>query len=72
MAKVNYNKGAVINLGNYESTRVQVGIELDCENNEVGERMKEAIEIVSEIYTEEVKKALETKKKRRITKSEDK
>ena len=32
--KITYTKGRTINLGNFESLRVDIGIELDCEDGE--------------------------------------
>ena len=30
MARIKYSKGRTVNLGNFESLRVDIGIELDC------------------------------------------
>ena len=42
--KVTYHKARTLNLGNYESLRVEVGIELDCadgDENATFERLKD-------------------------------
>ena len=31
MPKITYSKGRTVNLGNFESQRVDIGIEIDCE-----------------------------------------
>lgn len=34
MIKVSYYKGRTVNLGNYESERLDIGIELECEDGQ--------------------------------------
>ena len=35
MAKVSYSKGRTVNLGNFESTRIDISIELECQESEI-------------------------------------
>ena len=38
--KVTYSKGRTVNLGNFESLRVDIGIELECQDGEEDETFK--------------------------------
>lgn len=37
MPRITYTKGRTINLGNFESLRVDIGIEIDCESGKEDE-----------------------------------
>lgn len=46
MAKVSYSKGRTINTGNYNSTRVDVSHEIECEEHEVEAKFEQCKEFV--------------------------
>ena len=54
MAKVKYQLGITINLGNYENAKIDCGIELDCDQDQ--ESMEEAFEDAKEFVKSRVKK----------------
>ena len=58
MTKVYYSCGRTLNMGNYESARFDFGLELDCKEEEVEEKMKEAEKFVAAKVKEEEHKWL--------------
>jgi len=55
-AYVNYSAGVTLNMGNYQSARIDVGISLPTYVEEISDAYKQAIEIVDKIMEEEVNK----------------
>lgn len=55
-AYVNYSEGATINVGNYQSVRVDVGISLPCYIEEINDAFIKAKEIVGKRIDEEIEK----------------
>lgn len=55
-AYVNYSEGATINVGNYQSVRIDVGISLPCYVEEIDDAFIKAKEIVSKKIDEEIEK----------------
>ena len=56
LARVKVTKSQTLNMRNYESTKVEVGLELDCKNTPeaIGEAYEEASEFVEDKLEEKV------------------
>jgi hypothetical protein len=54
IAKVTYSAGATLNMGNYESAKIAVGIELPCYVAEIDEAYKTAIKLVESTLQPEI------------------
>lgn len=54
-AFVTYKEGVTINLGNFESSRVDYGLTIPCRIEEVEETTQEALTRVKEVLKERVK-----------------
>jgi len=55
-AKVRYSLGRTINLGNYENAKVEVEVELQCEEDDIDEAYQQVKGIVDSKIEEEVKR----------------
>jgi len=55
-AYVNYSAGVTLNMGNYQSARIDVGISLPTYIEEIPDAYKQAIGIVDKVIEEEVNK----------------
>lgn len=60
MATVRYSLSRTLNIGNYESTRVQVDVELDGDNNELDFLYNQAKDFVVDKVDGEVDEILES------------
>lgn len=55
-AKVKYSLGKTINVGNFENVKLECGVELTCQEDELGERFEQAREFVlAKVQDEEYK-----------------
>ena len=54
--KVSYSTAQTINLGNYESVKVQVGLEMECEEEDINVTYKRVKNFVDKKIEKETKK----------------
>ena len=62
LAKVKHSIGMTLNLGDYQSAKVEVGIELPCHVGEVQDKYEEASTFSNDKLMEEVATLVELKK----------
>lgn len=54
LAKVKYGIGMTLNIGNYQSAKVDIGVELPCHVDDLQAKYEEAVDFSNEKLVEEV------------------
>ena len=62
LAKVQVSYSRTVNLGNYNSARVEVGVELPCHADEIQDAYDAAVEFVGPKYVETINQVIQNRK----------
>lgn len=62
LAKVQVSYSRTVNLGNYNSARVEVGVELPCHADEIQDAYDAAVEFVGPKYVETINQVIQSRK----------